>query len=30
VVPDFDLRPSWIAQMIERRVRRKSNAAVRT
>ena len=29
VVPDFDLRPSWIAQMIERRVRRKSNAAVR-
>ena len=29
VVPDFDLRPSWLAQMIERRVRRKSNAAVR-
>jgi len=29
VVPDFDLRPSWIAQMIERRVRRKSTAAVR-
>jgi len=29
VIPDFDLRPSWIAQMIERRVRRKSNAAVR-
>ena len=29
VIPDFDLRPSWIAQMIERRVRRKTNAAVR-
>jgi len=29
VIPDFDLRPSWIAQMIERRVRRKANAAVR-
>ncbi|HMI20054.1 MAG TPA: Wzz/FepE/Etk N-terminal domain-containing protein [Sphingomonas sp.] len=29
VIPDFDLRPSWIAQMIERRVRRKSNASVR-
>jgi len=29
VIPDFDQRPSWIAQMIERRVRRKSNAAVR-
>ncbi len=29
VIPDFDLRPSWIAQVIERRVRRKSNAAVR-
>jgi uncharacterized protein involved in exopolysaccharide biosynthesis len=29
VIPDFDLRPSWIAQMIERRVRRKSKAAVR-
>ncbi len=28
VIPDFDQRPSWIAQMIERRVRRKSNAAV--
>jgi len=30
VIPDFDLRPSWIAQMIERRIRRKSNVAVRT
>jgi len=29
VIPDFDQRPSWIAQMIEKRVRRKSNAAVR-
>jgi len=29
VIPDFDQRPSWIAQVIERRVRRKSNAAVR-
>lgn len=29
VVPDFDQRPSWIAQMIERRVRRKSKVAVR-
>lgn len=29
VIPDFDLRPSWITQMIARRVRRKSNAAVR-
>ena len=29
VIPDFDQRPSWIAQMIERRVRRKSNSAVR-
>lgn len=29
VIPDFDLRPSWLAQMIERRVRRKSNAAAR-
>jgi len=29
VIPDFDLRPSWIAQMIERRVRRKSNAVAR-
>ncbi len=29
VIPDFDLRPSWIAQMIERRVRRKSNVSVR-
>lgn len=29
VIPDFDQRPNWIAQLIERRVRRKSNAAVR-
>jgi uncharacterized protein involved in exopolysaccharide biosynthesis len=29
VIPDFDQRPSWIAQMIERRVRRKSDRAVR-
>jgi uncharacterized protein involved in exopolysaccharide biosynthesis len=29
VIPDFDQRPSWIARMIERRVRRKSNKAVR-
>jgi hypothetical protein len=29
VIPDFDLRPSWIAKLIERRVRRKSNKAVR-
>jgi uncharacterized protein involved in exopolysaccharide biosynthesis len=29
VIPDFDQRPSWIAQMIERRVRRKANKAVR-
>jgi len=29
VIPDFDLRPSWIAQLIERRVRRKSNMAAR-
>ena len=29
VIPDFDQRPSWIAQLIERRVRRKSNPAVR-
>jgi uncharacterized protein involved in exopolysaccharide biosynthesis len=26
VIPDFDQRPSWIAQLIERRVRRKSDA----
>jgi uncharacterized protein involved in exopolysaccharide biosynthesis len=29
VIPDFDQRPSWIARLIERRVRRKSNVAVR-
>jgi len=29
VIPDFDQRPSWIARMIERRVRRKLNKAVR-
>jgi polysaccharide biosynthesis transport protein len=27
VIPDFEQRPSWIAQMIERRVRRKTNPA---
>ncbi len=30
VIPDFDERASWIAKMIERRVRRKSSARVRT
>lgn len=29
VIPDFDQRPSWIARLIERRVRRKSSVAVR-
>lgn len=29
VIPDFDQRPSWIARMIERRVRSKSSKAVR-
>lgn len=29
VIPDFDQRPSWIVQMIERRVRRKNKGPVR-
>jgi uncharacterized protein involved in exopolysaccharide biosynthesis len=30
VIPDFDQRPSWIVQMLERRIRRKARAPVRT
>jgi len=29
VIPDFDMRPSWVAQWVERRVRRKNKTAVR-
>jgi len=29
VIPDFDQRPSWIVQMLERRIRRKARAPVR-